>query len=273
MMSGTFLNTTALRVANFYQSSESFLASSLKKIATGKRLLNPKDNIPDYFRSQKIRQDSEGFRGIAEELHKGIAVLQVAEAAGSEMFEDLYRMRELVDMYWDPDASAAEKSFIKAEFGTLAEHVGYTIENAIFDGKHLIQDTSATSPLISISIDPNDVTSTFDIDFTANHVPVTGALDITAPDEATVASDVQTELDKAGRYLGKVTGYLESLEVHYSLIQNQRINYQSFESSISDTDTAQEMSNVIGWQIRQQSSMAMLSQLNMSRMGVLRLFE
>jgi flagellin len=269
MVSGVALNTTAFRVASFYQSSGTFLQSALQKIASGKRMQQPKDNIADFFRSQKLKQDSAGYARVSGDLQEGIATLQVAEKSGAMVFDDLTRMRELVDYYWDDATSRDERSAINAEFQMLADHVSSTIDSAYYNDKQLIQ---SAGPLARIMLDPNSHQTTFDIEFDAANIADASALDIAAPDQSTAAARVQAELDKAGRYLGQVSGYINSLWSQVNLAQNQIRNYKNLDSQISDTDQAREVSVALNLQIRRQASLSMLSQANTASQSVLALF-
>jgi flagellin len=269
MVSGTTLNTTAFRVANFYQTNDTFLANAMKKVASGKRLQNPKDNIPDFFRAQKLRQTTQNLNRIGNGIDEGIATLQVAEKAGTMVFEDLNRMRELVDLYWDNSPSNEEKIAMQAEFDSLAQHVTALKSGTYYND---IQVMQSATPLARITIDTENRADTFDLTFDPGEIADTALLDITGPDKTTVANAVQVELDKAGLYLGQASGYTISLWAQRSLTENQSNAYTGLEKQISDTDQAKEMHNVITGQIRQQASLAMLSQANMFSQNILSLF-
>jgi flagellin len=269
MLSGTSLSSATLRVGQYYQTTGTLLANALQKIASGKKLQNPKDDIPDFFRSQKMQQNNSDLKTVSRQLREGLGLLSVAEKAGMNMFEDLNRMQELVKFYWSDSATADEKSFYKAEFDTLADHVRSTVADSYYGDRQLVQ---AGSALARIQIDLSHPETTIDITFSASHTPDVAALDITGPDQATVRDAVQTELDKAGRYLGRVTGFINSLEAHYNLTQKQLDSYTRLGSELKDADMAQEVNSVVKWQIRQQSSLAMLSQAHVASQHVLALF-
>lgn len=275
MISGiSQLNLAAYRIAGFYQTNGKQLASNLVRLSSGKKFNKPSDSATDYFRSQKIQMDIRGYGEVRRNLGGAIAMMDVLERAGTYLFDDLTRMKELVGLYYDDSASDEEKAAYEAEFNTFISRVSGIIDSTYYDGRKVIQDTTATSPLRSINLDPNNISSTFDIDFNSSQVVEAAdinLLDITVG-EAAAESAVQTQLDKAGAYLGRVSGYIYGLNSQFNLVENKVENYEKADSNISDIDTAKEMANMVKKSICQQSSIAMLGQANMLKQSVLALF-
>jgi flagellin len=271
MVTNNSLTITAARIANFYTTNGAELAKNLVRIAAEKKFSRPSDNIPDYFRSSKITRENSAYKAIKQDLGEVIEMMNVAEKGGTFVFEDLLRMKSLVKTYYDSSTTSEEKSMIQADFNGVKDQITYTIANTKYDGKKLIQDTSATSPLRSVFLNPNDFTQTFDIDFESGDIADVSALDITAGQAAATAA-VETQLQKAGAYLAKVSGYGYGLSAQYNLVGNKVLGNENAQSSISDIDNAEEITSMLRRSIQQQASVAMLSQANMARQSVLMLF-
>jgi flagellin len=270
MVSTDFYSITASRIANFYKINGAELSKNLLRIAAQKRFAGPSDNIPDYIRSQKIQRENKDYKGIQTELQVALAMMDVAEHAAMYVQEDLSRMKELVGEYYDAATTADEQAAIEDEFDQLKNSVTDFIGNTYYDDKLLIQDTSLTQPLRSVLLNPYDMSQTFDIEFDDGDVPAVAALDVTAG-QVVASAAVQDELDKVNSYLAKTSGYIFGLNSQYNMAANKVVNNKAADSAISDVDGAKELLEVTKRSLRQQSSAAMLSQLNISRQNVLML--
>ncbi len=270
MISTDSFSITASRIANFYNINGAQLSKSLLRFAAQKRFTKPSDNISDYIRSEKIQRENKDYKGIQTELQVALAMMDVAERTAMFVKDDLVRMGELVDRYYDANTTADEQAAIVDEFNLLKTSITDFISNTYYDDKLLIQDTSLTQPLRSIILNPYDITQTFDIDFNSGDVPDVAALDVTVG-QAAAGAAVQAELDKAYSYLAKTSGYIFGLNSQYNMAVNKVVNNKAADSVISDVDAAKEMLEITKRSMRQQASAAMLSQLNISRQSVLTL--
>lgn len=270
MISTDSFSITASRIANFYNINGAQLSKSLLRMAAQKRFTKPSDNISDYIRSEKIQRENNDYKGIQTELQVALAMMDVAERTAMFVKDDLVRMGELVDRYYDANTTADEQAAIVDEFNLLKTSITDFISNTYYDEKLLIQDTSLTQPLRSIILNPYDITQTFDIDFDSGDVPDVAALDVTVG-QAAAGAAVQAELDKAYSYLAKTSGYIFGLNSQYNMAVNKVVNNKAADSVISDVDAAKEMLEITKRSMRQQASAAMLSQLNISRQSVLTL--
>ena len=263
------LNITIGRIANFYRSNENELTDTYIRVASQSKFSRPSDNIADYFRSEQSMSDKNGYKTVHQELSKGLAMITVAEEAGTHIFDDLTRMKDLVELYHDSATTDDEKAWIKGEFDALKSLVNNTIANTTYDGENVIQDTSSSSPILSINLDPNDINSTFDIDFNSSHVVDNVLnLDITE-DQATALSDVQNELDKAGAYNAIVSGYRYGLNSQMNLAEQKIISHDEVKANLSNIDSGKEIAEMVELSISRKSSIAMLSQANMEKKNIL----
>jgi flagellin-like hook-associated protein FlgL len=269
MLTGSALNVTYDRIAAFYKINQNRMSESMVKAASGSRFLRPADAIPDYFHAQRLKNQSTRYNEIRQNVAEGSGLIDVATGAGQYVFDSINRMKDLVKMYYDTSDNG-EKNGLKAEFDLLASSITSTISTTVYEGDKVISDSSA-KPLKSISLDP-DSNQTFDISFTSAQVADTSALTLGTTDEQTETAAVQSELDKAGSYLAQASAYSAGIKAQYSLVSTKISAYQASQSDISDADMGQETADAINRSIRDQSAIAMMSQTNMARSLVLRLF-
>ncbi|MBD3347173.1 MAG: hypothetical protein GF401_19130 [Chitinivibrionales bacterium] len=274
MLSGLNLTSTVMRIATFHQQNKSFLSDSLVKIASGKSVAAPKDNTGDYFKAQNITTENRSYRAVRQQVGEAIAMNEVAVEAGTKVFNLLNDMNELVDRYWDGFADDDEKKALQYQFTSKAQQISKIIANARYDDKQLIKDTSA-DPLVSIYINPNDFSQTYDVTFDNGDVVDSAsleALNIGAPDKATVKSAVQAELSKAGSYLAKTSAYSRGLWAQHNMIENKIATNAEHETAIKSVNDANEMTKVVKRQVAHEASLAMLAQANMIHRNVLMLY-
>ena len=274
MISGTSqLNIATYRIASFYKTNGRKLSKNLVKIASGSRVPEPKYNITDYFRAKEFNNNINVYRNIQSDLGGALAMMDVAERAATYVFDDLTEMKQLVERYYDPDTTADEKDSLKAVFDVLGSRINETINDAYYGDKQLISDTVGSgTPLVSFILNPKDITQTFTIDFDSNDVADTSALDITVG-EVAAKNAVQAELDKAGSYLGKASGYRVGLNAQYNLVESTVNSSKDAVSNMTEVDDAKEFAESVEREIYQQAAMAMLAQANILRQSVLVLFE
>lgn len=273
MISGTSqLDLATFRIASFYKINSNEQSNNFVRIASGSRVPEPKHNISDYFRSREFNNNINSYKTIQRDIGESLAMMDVAEHAATLVFDDLTEMLSLVERYYDPDTTTDEQDYIEVAFDVIGSRVADTISNTTYDGKQLVSDTvGGGTPLRNFILNPKDITQMFTIDFDANDVADTLALDITVG-QVVATNAVQAELDKAASYLGKVSGYRAGLNAQYNLVENIVVNSKEAVSTITDVNEAEEFAESVKRSISQQSAMAMLAQANVMKQSILFLF-
>lgn len=266
------LELTASRIGVTFNLSSIALSQSLQRISSGKKYLQPRDGIGEFMSVQRIQRDRRGYQIIRDGLANGRSVMGVAEAAGTEIVDTIKRMKELVADYWDSSATATGQAAARGEFDQLAANINRINSTTTIDGRALFQ----AGTLMSMMVDPNDPTQTLDITFAAGDLvdatPGAMTIDDGVSESSTMAA-IDAELDSAMTYIAKVSGYMQSIDSQIAIGDSVIENGSAYESTLNGVDDARELSNVVTHEIRQRASLSMLSQGNMIRMGILRLFE
>jgi len=269
MLAANF-NTTASRISNFYALNNLKYNKSLSRVASGENLEEPRDNIGDFFRARKADVESTTLSYLKRDVNEAQMVLEVAQEAGGFVFDDLSKMRQLVTAYWHEQTTDVEKAAYINEFDALKEKIQTVMDTTYYDGRKLIDDSSSDF-LRSVSIDTQDLTNTIDIYFDSNDLADISGLTLDGANEEDVRNDVMAELGKAGNYMAKVSSFQTSLESHYSLMDDKITKNTEYSAQLTNVNDANEMISVVDRNIRAQSSLAMLSQTNRLRQGLLAL--
>jgi flagellin-like hook-associated protein FlgL len=148
------------------------------------------------------------------------------------------------------------------------------VANTHYDGDQLVQSDESVA---SLFLDPNDLSKTLEISFADVTIIDTTALEIEgSPADQTEAGAlglIDEQYGNALSYLAEVSGYLRSVDAHTAITDSIMQNEDAYESTINRVNDAEELNRVVSNDIRQQASLAMLSQASMYRMGVLSLLK
>lgn len=259
------VNSVASELARVYNSNNALLADTLTRIASGKKINRPSDDFVGYARSMSIAQDIDGYQRVKQNMTEAKAVADIASEAGNSIYEDLTRMKELQELYAAAGATADDQAAYSAEFTALKSSIAATVANSQYDGTQLV----AAGTAISVDIDP-DANGQFEVFFSAGDIVDTSALTITGG--TTAAAAIQTELDTATLFVVKAESFSTSAQRQIDMTDTVIQSKQAIKSLITDIDEAEEMTNSIEMQIRQQASIAMLSQANLARQSIMNLY-
>jgi flagellin len=271
MVTGASFTVTYGHLTSFYKQNENKLGQSLLRLASGKRVEQPSDSIPDYFYAAKLKQSDSRHEKIEAELNDALSRTEIAETAGTYVFDDLTSARQLLDSYYDSSTTQDEKDTIKIEFSRILQQVSSVIDNTYLDGLPVIGDSGGT-PFSHASIDPSNPDETLSLYFTGNQVPDINGLTLGTADYATESQSLQAELNKAASYISKVSVFRRSVSAFINITEKSRQATQTSYSGITACDTGMEMLNAMNYSIKHQSSLSMMAQANVSRASVLKLF-
>jgi flagellin-like hook-associated protein FlgL len=270
MLTSTPMTVLTGRLSAFFKTVESQLSDSLTKVASGKRVNSPFDNITDYFHAKNYKREYTDFDRVRTDVAETSAMLDVASRIGEQVFEGMSKMRTLVDDYYKQDVTPQDQAAIAAEFDATRDEVANAIENGYYDGKKLVADTSVTGSLKTVNLDPKDLSQTFSVDFSASQVTDPSGLTIGGGNYQADADAVQAELDKAGSYLASVSAYSRGIKAQYNLVSTKITATKSAEANIVDIDAGREMALATKRSIQHQSTAAMMAQANMVRASIVK---
>ena len=263
-------NPISFKLSQIYRENNQAIANSLARIASGKRIQNASDDFVGFLRSAELQTDIAGYRIVKQDLTEAKGLADYAGEVGSNIAEDLARMKELALLYEtevgggnDPDVLAAYKS----EFDALKTTITNTIDDAYYDGIKVLD--SLAPKLKEVDLDPSGAGGTFTIQFAAGDIVDVSALDITA---VNADEDVQDEIEAVASYVFKAEGFSEDLDRHIDLTDTIINSKEATNSLITDIDDVKELAALTDLQIRQQATVAMIAQANDIRAAIARLY-
>jgi flagellin len=259
------------------------LSKSLEKLSTGLRINRASDDAAGLSVSETLRSKIRGMGRAKMNAEDGIALLQIAEGATSEINNVLQRMRELAIQSSTDTMTTTERSYTDKEFQQLMSEITRISSSASYNGMTLLDGaqgsfgvSGGSSSVLHIGAGSN--TSVDQVSVTINSMTV-GSLGMTAGTTSVSTSSaalsalsvIDNAIKSVNTMRSDMGAYVNRLEFAISNLNNQIYNTQDAESRIRDVDFAQETTEFTRSQILTQSATSMLAQANQVPQGMLSL--
>ncbi len=275
-------NINSLISQNALTRNNRSLSSSMEQPSTGKRINSAADDAAGLAISNKMTSQIRGLNQAVRNANDGIALLQTAEGATTEITNMLQRMRELAVQAANDTYTAGDRSALNAEVAELQNEISRIGNNTEWNGMKLfIAQTAGSAGGIGTSGNVRlqvgvDGTDTDRIAIQLNEITTTtlGVSAISLATAASASSALQTldaaismiDNDRAtfGATINRLTYAVDNLT-------NVSQNASASRSRILDTDYAKASAELARTQIIQQAATAILAQANQSQQSVLKL--
>ncbi|NLL15158.1 MAG: hypothetical protein GX267_17305 [Fibrobacter sp.] len=271
------VNYASSQLASIYNTGNQQLASTLTKIASGKKFQNAAEDLLGFIRSNKLSTEISGYQKVKENLTEFKTLTSAAVQAGGAIYEDLTKLKTLAQQY-ESAADDDQKAEYKAEFDSLKTKISKTLGNSKVDGKDIMQTTESIASVVlnpqgnsTLTMQFTNVSSSTDID----------ALELAAEEEGggegggtatSVVDQIDAEIENMLSYLSEAKAFdaiaSQQLKLNDTIISSK----EAVKSLITDIDEAAETSRMIDESVRQQAAVSMIAQANMSRQSVLKLY-
>ncbi len=131
-------NSMALNASDHFQSINSKIAKSMKRLSSGYKISSPADDAAGLAISTQLDAQVRGLNRAALNTNDGVSVIQTAEGGLEEMHTVLGRMRELAvkaanDVNFEEDRDA-----IQEEIKALAAELDQIAATSAFNGEKLL---------------------------------------------------------------------------------------------------------------------------------------
>ena len=270
-------NIMAMNAYRNYNNNTSALSKNLEKLSSGYKINRAGDDAAGLAISEKMRAQITGLETAQKNAKDGISLVQTAEGALTEVHDMLNRMVELATQSangtYDDDVDRAN---LQAELDQLTEEVDRIADSANFNGIKLFNGSLSTN---GITLQIGDTSEAFNqLNFTLSAMKSnTLGIDAIGITNAAAAGSAIDVIKSAINFVSSVRGKLGAMQNRLDhTINNLSVmteNIQDAESTIRDTDVADEMMAYTKNNILVQSAQAMLAQANQVPQGVLQLLQ
>jgi flagellin len=305
-------NIMAMNSYRNYNNNTKALSANLEKLSSGYRINRAGDDAAGLAISEKMRAQITGLDAAKKNAKDANGLIKTAEGALQEVQDMLNRMVYLAEQSangtYDNDI---DRKALQDEVDSLASEINRIGQTANFNGKKLLDgsmgsepmkfqigDSAAAADQLDMSVALGDL-KTFDLTGFIETDSVTAAgptngngtpanINVLDPEKALEAVDklrgtpgggpagvepADGLINKISAFRGKLGAVSNRLDHTVNNLSVMQENIQDAESTIRDTDVADEMMKYTKNNILIQSAQAMLAQSNAVPQGVLQLLQ
>ena len=249
------------------------LGTVQKRVSTGFRVADARDDGGAYAVAQAVRSDMAGVTAVNEQLGGVKGVLQTTFASLTVVSDTMKQARATLTRLADGAIDSTQRTQYETQYGLLRTQIGQFIGDATYNGRTLLSTATASGGGDIVGI-RNEAGGTFTI---AAENGTNLQLGTTTPTSAadavtylnggftTVEAAISTALNKFGASMQ----YVEN-QITYNAKKNDAMNDGL--GALVDADLAKESSNLQALQTRQQLGIQTLSLANQGPQVLLSLF-
>ena len=266
-------NRQAVFALQSLNQTTSDLGTVQKRVSTGYRVADARDDGGAFAVAQAVRSDIAGVTAVNEQLGGVKGVLQTTFAALSVVSDTMKQARTTLTRLADGTIDATQRSQYETQYNQLRTQISQFIDDAKYNGRTLLSTdtTSGGGNIVGIR---NESGGSFTIS-AENGTSL--QLGTSTPTDAASATTylnggfvtVETAISTALNKFGASMQYVEN-QISYNAKKNDALNDGL--GALVDADLAKESSNLQALQTRQQLGTQTLSLANQGPQVLLSLF-
>ena len=268
-------NSQALIALQSLNTTNSQLSVTQKRVSTGYRVADARDDGGAFAVAQAVRSDVAGVIAVGEQLGGTKGILQTSFAALSVVSDTMKQIRAALTRLADGAISADQRETYEEQYRLLAQQVSDFIDDSAYNGRTLLStDTAARGG--DITAIRNETGGTFTIkaqDGSLMKLSLTPPADAEAATASIVAGGTFATADRA------ISLALNEFGAALAFVDNQiRYNSQKVDAmetglgALVDADLAKESSTLEALKVRQQLGVQTLGLANQGPQVLLGLF-
>lgn len=266
-------NTSAISAKNNLNKSNAMLQSSLARLSSGSKIVNPSDDAGGLAVSMKMSAAIKRTEATSNNIANAQSFLQTQDGAFATAGKILDRMSELKTLSEDVTKNDTDKSNYNTEFVALKAQLGAVAAES-FNGVSLMSTTAKTVKTSEDGSQTVDIGGgTFSHDTTGIHTDLiataTGATSLGAT--GTTLAKITTSIENVATLRATNGAQSSRLSFASEMLDTNKANLEAANSRIIDVDVATESTQLARANILVQAGSSMLSQANASSQTALRL--
>ena len=252
------------------------MASTQKRVSTGFRVADARDDGGAYAVAQTVRSDVAGVTAANEQIGGVKGVLDTTFAALSMVSDTLKQIRTTLTRLADGAIGADQRTTYGEQYKLLAQQVSEFIDDAKYNGRTLLSTDTASGggDIVAIRNEIGGVFTVQAVDGATLKLPATGPT--SATDAATwinTGGDFDDVADAISETLNKFGSSMKFLENQMLYNSKKTDALEGGLGALVDADLAKESSVLEALKARQQLGVQTLSLANQGPQVLLRLFQ
>jgi flagellin len=266
-------NMSAMTALQSLNRTNDALAGVQKRVSTGYRVADAKDDGGAFAVAQSVRGDVAGLTAANEQLGGLKGIIDVTLQGLGQVSKTMVELRTVLTRLADGTINDEQRDQYEQQYGQLRTQVERFIDDATYNGRSLLSVDVAAGGGDIVAI-RNETATTLTIaafDGAADFVLAAAPADATAA-QAAITGDwttVNQTINDALNRLGSDANYIDS-QVSYNRDKLDAV--ESGLGALIDADIAKEAARLQALQIRQQLGTQTLSITNQSPQALISLF-
>ena len=260
-------NISALNAANLLQQSSMNLSTSLARLSSGSKIVNPSDDSAGLAVSMKLGAQISRTGAAQNNVSNAISFNQTQDGYLQQVNTALTRMSELSVSAQDVTKTSSDRALYQQEYKTLGAYVN-DVATKSFNGVSLFSGNN-----LNVTSDSEGAHFT-NLGVSLSTASYTTAIadDISSVSGAQAAlKDTETAINQLASDRANIGSNEEALGYYNNQLSSLSNNLSAAKSQITDVNVATESTNYAKENILVQSGTAMLAQANSMPQSVLRL--
>ena len=270
-------NVMAMNAYRNYNNNTSALSKNLEKLSSGYKINRAGDDAAGLAISEKMRAQITGLETAQKNAKDGISLVQTAEGALTEVHDMLNRMVELATQAANGTYDdAVDRKNLQSELDQLRTEINRISDSANFNGIKLFDGSLSQS---GVTLQIGDTSDAFNMinfkltDMDSSSLKIQSISITSATAAGSAISLIKAAINTVSTVRGTLGAIQNRLDHTINNLSVMTENIQDAESTIRDTDVADEMMAYTKNNILVQSAQAMLAQANQVPQGVLQLLQ
>ncbi len=268
-------NTSAMVALQSLTDTTADLQATQKRISTGYRVADAKDDGAAYAVAERIRGDIAATQSANQQLGSASGLLKVTSTAMQNVSDQLQQLQSVSVKLADGTLSASQRTQYQAQVKQLTNAMNSFIKDASYNGLNILNDPATT--LVNVVQDGSGAYYTFN-----GYKAVTNIYNSVSAANTWTAGDAVAALTKTGVLSATIDSTLTQMNMFgsYANYVDAQITYNnnvmdaqsSGLGALVDADMAKESAKLQAMQIRQQLGTQALSIANQAPQVLLSLF-
>ncbi len=268
-------NNSAMVALQSLTDTTADLQATQKRIATGYRVADAKDDGAAYAVAERIRGDIGATQSANQQLGSASGLLKVTSVAMQNVSDQLQQLQSVTVKLADGTLTASQRSQYQAQVKQLTNAMNSFIKDATYNGVNILNDPATT--LVSVVQDGSGTYYTFN-----GYKAVTNIYDAVSAANTWTAGDAVAALTTTGVLTATINSTLTQMNMFgsYANYVDAQVTYNNNVvdaqntglGALVDADMAKESAKLQAMQIRQQLGTQALSIANQAPQVLLSLF-
>ena len=275
-------NQGAMIALQSLNSTNSMLQVTQRQISTGYRVASASDDGAAFAIAQGIRSTVGALTSANQQLGNAQGLLQVTDKGLTNVSNAMASMRNVLVKLADGNVQGNDRTNYQQQYKTQMANLSTFIQDASYNGKTLIGDTTGSSGTFGrVAVARNETGGSYGIS-TFSGSALYGSIAFTST-QLSGASTVQALITASGAFINQQNSVGQALNKIGSSINyvNNQVTYNNNKidalnsglGSLVDADLAKESAQLTALQIRQQLGTQALSMANSAPQSLLSLFK